>query len=111
MRGALFENWAIGELLKGRLNRGKNSNLHFWRDHLGLEVDVLAESGARLLPVEIKAGATLADDWFKGLDRWTELAGRHAGRGCLIYGGDDAWTRHGVEVVPWRAIADVATRL
>ena len=41
MRGALFENWAITELLKQRFNRALVSNLYFWRDNSGNEIDVL----------------------------------------------------------------------
>ncbi|MEW5890721.1 MAG: ATP-binding protein [Pseudomonadota bacterium] len=44
---ALFENLAIVEALKSRLNRGKHPNLRFYRDAGGLEVDLLLEWGAR----------------------------------------------------------------
>jgi len=41
MRDALFENWVITELLKQRFNRALVSNLYFWRDNTGNEIDVL----------------------------------------------------------------------
>ena len=53
LRGALFENWVVSELLKGRFNRGLPSNLFFWRDSTGNEVDVLLEQGDRITPGEI----------------------------------------------------------
>ena len=62
MRGALFENWVVAELLKSRSSRGKSDNLFFWRNHVGQEIDIVAEHGQRLLPVEIKAGSTLASE-------------------------------------------------
>jgi len=111
LRGALFENFVVSELLKGRHHRGKPANLFFWRDNLGLEVDVLAESGGRLHPVEIKSGATLADDWFRSLERWMALAGKAAASPRLVYGGDEAWKRGGVEIVPWRSVSAVANLL
>ena len=42
LRGALFENWCVVELLKARLNRGLSPNLYFWRNHVGMEIDVIA---------------------------------------------------------------------
>lgn len=111
LRGALFENWVISELVKGRFNRGKTSPLFFWRDHVGLEVDVLVESAGKLLPVEIKSGKTIADDWFTAMKKWTTLAGKNAGPRALVYGGDESWTRDDVEVIPWRKISDLANRI
>ena len=77
-RGALFETWIIAELLKGRFNRGLPSNLYFWRDSAGNEIDVLLDQGERLLPIEIKAGTTINPDYFSGLNKWRALAGNTA---------------------------------
>ena len=69
LRGALFETWVVGEFLKSRFNRGLASNLTFWRDHRGQEVDLVLEQAGKLQPIEIKAGATVNRDAFKGLAR------------------------------------------
>lgn len=103
-RGALFETWVVGELLKARCNRGLESNLYFWRDRSGHEVDVLIEEGNRLVPVEIKAGQTVARDYFRNLEHWKKLAGRASGKAWLVYGGDKGQTRLGAEVVPWAEV-------
>jgi hypothetical protein len=34
----------VSDLLKGRYNRGKRSNLFFWKDRSGREVDVLIDA-------------------------------------------------------------------
>ncbi len=107
-RGVLFETWVIGELLKGRFNRALASNLYFWRDRTGHEVDLVVDQGGRLVPVEIKSGKTLAADFFAGLARWRELAGDSAGQGWLVYGGDQRQRRAEIEVVPWLRIPDLA---
>ena len=54
MRGALFEGWVLQELLKARYNHALVSNLYFWRDNTGNEIDILLENGERLRPIEIK---------------------------------------------------------
>lgn len=111
LRGVLFENWVIVEILKGRLNLGKRENLYFWRNNAGLEVDVLVDQGGRLMPIEIKSGATLATDWFKGLSQWLKLAGDDAVNPRLLYGGDTPWNQGNVEVLPWRSVCELSSRV
>lgn len=104
LRGLLFENWCITELMKGRLNRGLTSNLFFWRNNKGLEIDVIADRGNLLLPVEIKSGATIASDWMENLQKWLELAGESAEEAWIIYGGDKGQKRKHATVIPWHGI-------
>ena len=111
LRGVLFENWVVSELLKGRMNRGKRSNLFFWRNHVGLEVDVIAEHAEGLHPVEIKSGSTIASDWTDGLEKWLTLAGKESAQPTVVYGGDRAWERNGIRFIPWREIADLSREI
>lgn len=67
IRGALFETWVVRELIKNRFNQGLRSNLYFWRDSQGHEVDVLIEERDALIPIEIRAGQTINLDYFTGL--------------------------------------------
>jgi predicted AAA+ superfamily ATPase len=117
MRGALFESWAIAELLKARLHQARPDDLYFWRDRSGHEVDVLLTAfresrsvgtgvppnpSDRLVPVEVKSGRTIAGDWTAGLGWWGRLAGDEAGAPWLVYGGDTSFERSGVRHVGWR---------
>jgi len=101
-RGALFENWVISELCKARANHGLPSNLFFWRDQSGHEVDVLLETAAGLIPIEIKSGQTLNSDFFKGLEHWFKLARPKQPRAWLVYGGKDEHLRDAVRILSWR---------
>jgi len=108
MRGAIFESWVMQELLKGRYNRALISNLYFWRDNTGNEIDLLLERGEQLQPVEIKSGQTITRDHLADLRRWSELAIRHesaVSTPYLMYGGTDTQHHSGVEITPWRDIA------
>lgn len=99
-RGALFENFLINELLKNRFNAGKRSNLYFWRDRSGHEIDVLIDKGLELLPVEIKSGQTVSEDYFKGLKFWEKLTGKSGG--VIFYGGHSQQKRSdGFAVKSW----------
>ncbi len=101
LRGALFETWVVSELLKMRANRALPSNLFFWRDREGHEVDVVAEVGASLVPVEVKSAATLSRDAWKGLDHFLRLAGATAVAPFLVYGGSEHHAVREIQVLPW----------
>jgi predicted AAA+ superfamily ATPase len=104
LRGALFETWVVSELLKARFNRGLSSNLYFWRDHTGNEVDVIVEQPDQLIPVEIKSGQTLSSDFFKALNRWRELSAQTEQPGLLVYGGSENQARAETQVIAWSAL-------
>lgn len=103
MRGALFETWAISELVKNRFNQGLLSNLYFWRDSQGHEVDVLIEQGDLLIPVEIKSGQTIASDYFAGLQYWQNLSGQNS-NAWLIYAGDASQQRTQADILSWQDV-------
>lgn len=107
-RPALFETLVVIEHLKRRYNAGLSSNLFFWRDNIGHEVDLLLDEGDTLRPVEIKSGQTLSSEYFKGLHTWQRYAGEAAGMPALIYAGSESYIRSGVQVLSWRAIAPEA---
>lgn len=106
-RGALFENFVIGELLKRRYHHGLPSNLYFWRNNTGNEIDVLIEQGEKLQPVEIKSSQTFNPDFLNGLSTWASYAGGLSTKPTLVYGGDKNMTRNGVEVQSWLNIQTV----
>ncbi|MCF8128923.1 MAG: ATP-binding protein [Deltaproteobacteria bacterium] len=103
LRGNLFENLAVLEALKYRLHRGHRSNLHFYRDSNGNEVDLLLSYGPDLFPVEIKAGMTLNRDYFRGLRAFGKVFDMPLG-GALLHGGTERVLRQEVFVRPAREI-------
>ena len=107
LRGNLFENLVVIEVLKHRFNRGMRSNLYFYRDSKGDEVDLVLEFGAEVFPVEIKAGATIAADFFKGLKSFSALRKPQPWRSALIYGGNDCQQRSDATVCPAVKIHDL----
>lgn len=108
LRGNLFENLVVIEALKYRYSRGKRNNLYFWRDAKGNEVDLLIESGPDIVPVEIKAGATISGDYFKGLQTFTAKLPLPPKTCALVYGGTEQQRRSDVTV--WR-VTDVAAMM
>ena len=99
LRGALFENAVVIEALKHRFNQGRRSNLSFFRDSKGLECDLLYETGHGVCAVEVKAGATVASDYFKGLTRISALLPDIVNK-AVVYGGSERQRRSDADVVP-----------
>jgi predicted AAA+ superfamily ATPase len=104
MKGALFENYVISELIKERFNKGKNNNLYFWRDHNGNEVDCIIDK-MKPTAIEIKSGQTITNDFFKGLNYWKKTTGFDDRR--LVHGGNIKDSRFGVEVKPWNDFREI----
>lgn len=104
-RPALFETLVVVEAIKSRWHQGQSHQCYFWRDHVGLEVDLVIESAEGLRPIEIKSGQTIAKDWFKSLNKWQQLS-QNDNQAKLIYGGDKSYVRNGVMCQPWRDMAE-----
>jgi predicted AAA+ superfamily ATPase len=99
--GGIFESFVISEFLKGYMNSGKEHSIYFWRDSTGNEIDVIIDAGDNLTPVEIKAGQTVASDFFKGLRFWKKLVKNDEQQAALVYGGDMSYIRSNSYVYSW----------
>lgn len=88
LRGSLFENLIVLEVLKSRLNRGLRPDLSFYRDTHGNEVDLVIRAGRRLVPVEIKSAATFNEQFLRGFESFRDAAGNRVGPGAVLYAGD-----------------------
>jgi len=99
LRGQIFENFVVTEFRKLFLHAGERPPIFFWRDSHGHEVDLLIDLGRRRVPVEIKAGSTVASDFLLGLDRYIAMSGDPDG--ILVYGGRDGYRRKSHLIRPW----------
>lgn len=103
LRGGLVETVIISELFKERYNQGRMPRLYFWRDKLGHEIDCLAISGTKQIPMEIKAGKTVSNDYFDGLNYWYDLFNtKHDG--IVFYAGNENQQRSAGKLVSWSSI-------
>jgi uncharacterized protein len=70
LRGMLYENLLILEVVKKRLNQGQQPRLHFYRDSNGNEVDLLISSGRQFTAVEIKSARTFQPEFISGIQQF-----------------------------------------
>jgi predicted AAA+ superfamily ATPase len=88
LRGALFENMAINEMLKERYNAGKDNNFYFYRDKSQREVDIIQWNGLTLNAYEIKSGISYKADFFKNIDYLKALLQNKITRAAVVYDGE-----------------------
>ncbi len=87
MRGYLFENMIINEMLKELYNSGKNNKLFFYRDKAQHEIDVIQWNGNFLSAFEIKSAMSFNYDFFKNIKYLKKLLNDRLNRTAVIYDG------------------------
>ena len=100
-RGALVENFIIMELARKIANIGSTDSLYFWRDSNQVEVDLIIDKGASIIPVEIKSSSTFNTDFLKGIQKFNAYS--EAPSGWVVYDGEMEFTsKEGIVVKNWR---------
>ena len=89
LRGNLYENMIILEVLKSLLNQGKRPDLYFYRDSNGNEVDLLIRTHQGLLPIEIKSSATFNPQFLKGIKQFRQASPACLEHAYVLYNGSD----------------------
>lgn len=85
--GNIFENLIVIESLKYLYNKGLISNLYFYRDSNGNEVDLILKRGRDLIPIEIKSSSTFSQKQMKGL-RYFQKLKPDTKQLLLVYNGE-----------------------
>lgn len=89
LTGELYESMVVSEFLKWMKTMGREGELYFYRTRSGLEVDMLLETPAGVVGMEIKARKTLAAKDASGLKEIASAIGRKWRGGLIIYSGDE----------------------
>ena len=87
MRGHLFENLIVMEALKARFNRGKRSNLYFYRDSNKNEIDLLTKENGIMNGFEIKSSMTYSTEFQKTIRKLGTYIKEPTGTQAIIYAG------------------------
>lgn len=82
-KGAIVETFALAELLKGRLNQGKQPNLTYYRDLKGFEVDTIAD-WKHTFAIEIKSTIEAEQNLSKNTRDYLALRGDDGSRGAVF---------------------------
>ncbi len=101
MKGAIFETFVFSEIYKAFAHIGDIPPLYFWRDRTGHKVDIVVDTGKKLVPVEIKSAETIDSSFFDGLKYYIALGVPVSKTGVLVHGGDGLYQRENFAVRPW----------
>jgi len=104
MKGVVFEGFLISEILKSQINRGKQQNIYFWRDHHGLEVDAVIDHVDHVDLIEFKSSQTFHKEYLGSLEKVYQLADAqgHQYAKTLVYAGDISLEGQNRSVQGWR---------
>jgi len=107
LRGELFENFVVLDFLKSRYNQGKRSNLYYFRDNTGNEIDLIYETGLGAIPIEIKSAQTVNTSFFKGLDYFARI-NENCLEKYLIMGSDIQEQRSNYSILGYPYISEIS---
>ncbi len=107
LRGNLFKNLVITELIKNRFNSIKKQDLFFYRDKTGHEVDIVIEKPDGLIPVEIKSSETMNMDFLKSIEKFKSIIGTDCKKGYIIYTGEKEYSNDNSTFLNWQNISIV----
>jgi uncharacterized protein len=88
LRGQLFENMVVLELLKYKYNKGLDANLFFYRDNHQNEIDAMMKVNQQFNIFEIKSSETFHSDFLKGLNYFKANFPDLTKKSYLIYSGE-----------------------
>ncbi|QTQ13036.1 ATP-binding protein [Treponema parvum] len=100
-KGAAVETFAVAELLKARMNRGKKTNLTFFRDSKGLEVDTIAD-WKRTFAIEIKSANAPDAKLSSSSKKYLQLLNDETAKSAVFYLSDISMDINGTSYVSWR---------
>lgn len=100
LRGTLFENFVITEMIKNRWLAAKASPLYYYKDTTGVEIDVFEEDGMKTKAYEIKSSKTISSQFLKGL-AYYKIQDEQNEAQHFIYAGDKEIRRNDVLCTPY----------
>lgn len=104
MRGHLFENMVVADMLKRHAHEGKSTDMMFYRDSNGNEIDLLVPSGTSLQGYEIKSSVTYNSSFEQSFSRLTDLLNARLTRRAVVYCGAQERRDANIEVLNYSSL-------
>jgi predicted AAA+ superfamily ATPase len=92
LAGAMFETFAISEIVKSWTNSNgvtPNMNFYFFRDKDGSEIDLLIKQNGVLYPIEVKKHINCDKNDIAAFRQLEKIPGIKRGEGCVVCMADD----------------------
>lgn len=105
MRGAIFENMIVMEIIKYRRNQGRDGGVYFYRDSNQNEVDILLKEEGEITAIEVKSSQTYNskfEDTLKKVDGWVKEPVK---RKVVVYAGEFENSLGAIEVINYKSMS------
>jgi len=107
MRGCIFENFIVLELLKHRYNQGKENGVFFYRDSNQNEVDILLKQEGEITAIEVKSSSTYTVEFEKSLKKIQEWIKIPVTKKIVVYAGDFENTAGDVKILNYKNLSSL----
>ncbi len=102
MRGAIFENYVVMEVIKYRYNRGYMNGVYFYRDSNQNEVDILLKEEGEITAIEVKSSMTYHSSFEDSIKRLSEWIKTPVTNKIIVYTGDFENTASNIKIINYR---------
>ena len=102
MRGAIFENYVVMEVIKHRYNRGLLDGVYFYRDSNQNEVDILLKEEGEITAIEVKSSMTYHSSFEDSISKLAEWIKTPISNKLMVYTGDFENTTANIKVLNYR---------
>ncbi len=102
MRGAIFENYVVMEVIKYRYNRGCMNGVYFYRDSNQNEVDILLKEEGEITAIEVKSSMTYHSSFEDSIKRLSEWIKTPVTNKIIVYIGDFENTASNIKIINYR---------
>ncbi|MBR1550264.1 MAG: ATP-binding protein [Bacteroidales bacterium] len=104
MRGHLFENMVIADVVKRSTNEGRTPELMFYRDSNGNEIDLLLAKGQSVEAYEIKSSSTYNSSFETAFHRLPPQLEARLVRRAVVYNGTQERVGAPIEVLRYTSL-------
>ena len=106
MRGAIFENYVVMEVIKHRYNRGLLNGVYFYRDSNQNEVDILLKQEGEITAIEVKSSMTYHPSFEKHISKLSEWIKTPVSKKLIVYSGDFENTAGDINLINYRHLQE-----
>ncbi len=102
MRGVIFENYVVMEVIKYRYNRGYMNGVYFYRDSNQNEVDIILKEEGEITAIEVKSSMTYHSSFEDSIKRLSEWIKTPVTNRIIVYTGDFENTASKIKIINYR---------
>ncbi len=107
LKGGLFENALLLELMKTMYNKGEKPEFYYWRESNGKEIDLLIEDGLKLHRLEMKYSNTFDSSFMQNINIFNAQEKMPKGNNYLLLGDHPYQKRSDIEIVGWKELEKI----